>query len=127
MSVSKGDRPSKKNSMDILDQYLDHDDDVHAVEIEAQTAALQIYRKANKLKTKIKAIQLASRLTKSKKDEEEKKPATEVFKQPPCLVLMMSKINKERKDRKEIPSAETNKYVKLETAVQRRLFDRFTL
>lgn len=94
--------------MDIIDQYLEEPN--QAPVDEAQTPSLQIFRKAHRLKNKINAIQLASRLAKMKKTEDDsKKPTTEVFKQPPCLVAMMGKINKEKKDRKEIPNDEANK------------------
>lgn len=94
--------------MDILDQYLDHT--TSSMESDAQTPSLQIYRKTNKLKSKIKTIQLANRLMRINKKDDDKKPlATEVFKQPPCLVFMLSKINKERRENKEIVSEEVNK------------------
>lgn len=102
----------KKNSIDIIDQYLDTSpDNPEANEVVPQAPSFQIYKKANKLKKKIKAIQIASRMTKKKEVGEEKKPSTEVFPQPPCLVAMMGKINEGKKNRREIPSEEANKYV----------------
>lgn len=77
-----------------------------------QTASYQIYRKANKLRDKIKAIQIASRLAKIPHDpnrEEKKKPAMEVFKPPDCLKDMLVKIKKEKKEAKEITTLEVDK------------------
>jgi hypothetical protein len=89
--------------MDIIDQYLEPDEN----EQTPQTPSFQIFRKANKLRNKIKAIQIASRL--APKEREPEKITTDVFKQPDCLVAMLTKIKKEKRDNKEITTDEVNK------------------
>jgi hypothetical protein len=87
--------------MDIIDQYLEPDEN----EQTPQTPSFQIFRKANKLRNKIKAIQIASRLG----ERQPEKITTDVFKQPDCLVAMLTKIKKEKRDNKEITTDEVNK------------------
>ena len=116
MSMSSS--PVKRNSMDIIDEYMDNDSEENEKgeeddqeQIVPQTPSFQIFKKANRLKKKIKAIQIASRMTKvGKKSEEEfKKPSTEVFKPPDCLLAMISKIQKDPTYRKDNQNEESHK------------------
>ncbi len=98
---------TKRAQLDILDVDLEHDGDKN------HTATLQIFKKANRLRNKIKAIQIASKLGKSVHDhakEEKKKPAAmEVYKPPDCLKNVLIKIKQEKRDRKEDISADDDK------------------
>ncbi len=91
--------------------------DSHDLDHEAnkvQSAALQIYKKSNRLKTKIRAIQIASRLNFTASDpnkEDKKKQPMEVYKPPDCLKNVLSKITQEKRDRKENISDADDKYV----------------
>ena len=96
----------KKRSSDGHD--VNHDGD------KTQTAALQIYKKSSKLKTKIRAIQIASRMGLMASDpnkEDKKKPPMEVYKPPDCLKNVLLKIKQEKRDRKEDISDADDKYV----------------
>lgn len=103
--TSKGPIP-KRSSMDIIDMHLEPDT------VAPQTASYQIFRKANKLRAKIKAIQIASRVAKLPHDsqrEEKKKPGLEVFKPPDCLKDVLVKIKTEKKQKKENTTLEVDK------------------
>ena len=91
--------------------------DAHASENEidkAQSVALQIYKKSNRLKTKIRAIQIASRLggmtSDANKDDKKKQPM-EVYKPPDCLKNVLLKIKQEKRDRREVMTEADDKYV----------------
>jgi len=97
---------SGKKKLDPLDTSAGED------ESKNQTVVLHIYKKTNRLKNKIKAIQIASKLGKAAADpnkEEKKKPAMEVYKAPDCLKDVLLKIKQEKRERKENISAADDK------------------
>ena len=97
---------SGKKKLDALDASIAEE------EAKNQTVVLHIYKKTNRLKNKIKAIQIASKLGKAASDpnkEEKKKPGMEVYKPPDCLKNVLLKIKQEKRDRKENISAADDK------------------
>lgn len=97
----------KRSSVDIIDQHLESDDTAAP-----QAPSFQIYRKTNKLKNKIKAIQIATRLSKTPHDsqkDEKKKANVEVFKPPDCLKDVLLKIKQEKKQAKENTTVDVGK------------------
>ena len=90
--------------MDFLDKSLVLDEDTGSL-----APSYQIFRKTNKLKDKIKAIQIATHLAKIVQEPDNNKKKNEVYKPPDCLKDMLSKIKVENRDKRGSYTVEEDK------------------